>query len=116
MLTDKKQRGPFKAWDLKTFFNDFCRQSLICELILALVSLSLLVNSIKKEKSQRENVRLIFLFHFTKRYFLIIILFILPLFGFQRVYDMTKRSDFILTKINICYNSNDRWKFILFFD
>ena len=39
---------------------------------------------------------------------------ILPLFGFQRGYDMTERSDFILTEINGCYNSNDRWKFILF--
>jgi len=41
---------------------------------------------------------------------------ILPLFGFQRGYDMTEQSDFILTEINGYYNSNDRWKFILFFD
>ena len=54
MLTDKKQRGSFKALDLKTVFSDFCGQCLICELILALASLWLLVNSIKKEKSQRE--------------------------------------------------------------
>ena len=39
---------------------------------------------------------------------------ILPLFGFQCGYGMTERSDFILTEINGCYNSNDRWKFILF--
>jgi len=35
-------------------------KSLIYELILALVSLWLLVNSIKKGESQRKNVRLIF--------------------------------------------------------
>jgi len=40
---------------------------------------------------------------------------ILPLFGFQRGYGMTERSDFILTEINRCYNSNDQRKFILFF-
>jgi len=34
--------------DLKTIFNDFYGQSLICELILALVSLWLLVNSFKE--------------------------------------------------------------------
>ena len=28
---------------------------------------------------------------------------------------MTEWSDFILTEINGYYNSNDRWKFILFF-
>ena len=37
MLTNKKQKGPFKALDLKTVFSDFCGQNLICELILALV-------------------------------------------------------------------------------
>jgi len=39
-------------------------KSLVYELILALVSLWLLVDSIKKEKSQRENVRLIFFYLF----------------------------------------------------
>ena len=39
---------------------------------------------------------------------------ILPLFGFKRGYDMKDQSDFILTEIKRCYNSNDRWKFILF--
>ena len=28
---------------------------------------------------------------------------------------MTERSEFILTEIKGCYNTNDRWKFILFF-
>ena len=45
-------------------------------------------------------------------YFIIIF----PLFGFQRGYGVKDRSDFILTEINGCYNSNDRWKYILFFD
>ena len=44
-------------------------KSLIYELILALVSLWLLVNSIKKGKSQRKNVRLIFFEYLTKRHF-----------------------------------------------
>ena len=39
---------------------------------------------------------------------------ILPLFGFQRGYGMTERSNFILNEINGYYNSNDRWNFILF--
>jgi len=39
----------------------------------------------------------------------------LRLFGFKRGYDVKGRSDFILTEIKRCYNSNDRWKFILFF-
>ena len=41
---------------------------------------------------------------------------ILPPFGFQRGYNMTERSEFILTEIKGYYNMNDRWKFILFFD
>ena len=28
---------------------------------------------------------------------------------------MTERSKFILTEIKGCYNTNDRWKFILIF-
>jgi len=40
---------------------------------------------------------------------------ILPLFGFKRGYDMTERPKFILKEIKGCYNTNDRWKFILFF-
>jgi len=59
---------------------------------------------------------LIFLFYFTKRYFFYYYIIILPLFGFQRDYGMTERLDFLLTEINGYYESNDRWKFILFFD
>jgi len=52
-LTNKSGKDHFKALDLK---NDFLGddKSLIYKLILALVSLWLLVNSIKKEKSQRK--------------------------------------------------------------
>jgi len=35
-------------------------------------------------------------------------------FDFQHGYGKTERSEFILTEINGWYNSNDRWKFILF--
>jgi len=80
-------------------------------LILALVSLWLLVN--KKEKSQRERPIDFFYFILLKDIFLL--LFYL-FFGFQRGYGTTERSDFILREINRYYNSNDRWKFILFFD
>ena len=52
-LTNKSGKDHFKALDLKNgFLGD--DKSLIYELILALVSLWLLVNSIKKEKSQRK--------------------------------------------------------------
>jgi len=87
---------------------------LIYELILALTSLWLLVNSVKKEKSQRKKCPINF-FYFIKRYFLLIILLFCLFFGFKRGYDMTERSDFILTEIKRCYNSNYQWKFILFF-
>ena len=48
-------------------------------------------------------------------FFIIILLFYL-FFDFQRGYGTTEWSEFILTKINGLYNSNDRWKFILFLD
>ena len=95
-----------------TFSGD--DKSLVYELILALVSLWLLVDLIKKEKSQRETSDWFFWFILLKDIFYYYII-ILPLFGFQRGYGMTERSDFILTEINGYYNSNDRWKFILFF-
>ena len=52
-LTNKSGKDHFKALDLKNgFLGDDKR--LIYELILALVSLWLLVNSIRKGKSQRK--------------------------------------------------------------
>jgi len=53
--------------DLKTIFRDFCGQSLICELILALVSLWLLVNSFKK--TSKEKCPIDFFDYFIQRYF-----------------------------------------------
>ena len=114
-LTNKSGKDHFKALDLwkMAFLGD--DKSLVYELILALVSLWLLVDSIKKEKSQRETSDWFFLFILRKDIFDYYII-ILPLFGFQRGYGMNERSDFILTEINGYYNSNDRWKFLLFFD
>ena len=79
-------------------------KSLVYELILALVSLWLIVDSIKKGKSQRK--RPIFFIYFTKRYFHYYII-ILPPFGFKSGYGMAERSEFILTEIKVCYNTND---------
>ena len=82
-----------------TFLGD--DKSLVYELILALVSLWLLVNSIKKEKSQRKTSDWFF-DYFTKRYFFYYII-ILPLFGFKRGYGVKDRSDFILTEFKRCF-------------
>ena len=89
MVTNKKQRGPFKALDLKTVFKLFCGQSLICELILALISLWLLVNSFKETSNEKRPIDLFD--YFIQRYFYyFIIIFsryfhyfiiILPFFG-----------------------------------
>ena len=115
MSTDKSKEDHLRRWTWKRFLVIFCGQSLICELILALVSLWLLVNSIKKENPKEKTSDWFFFIILLKDIFYYYII-ILSLFGFQRGYGMTKRSDFILTEINGCYNSNDRWKFILFFD
>ena len=77
MLTDKSKRGPFKALDLKMVSSDFCEQSLICELILVLVSLWLLVNSFKETSKKRS---IDFFDYFIQRYFYYFII-ILPFFG-----------------------------------
>jgi len=84
---------------------------LIFELILALVSLWLLVNSFKKTFKEKRPID--FFDYFIQRYFDYYII-ILPVFGFKRGYGVKDRSDFILTEIKRCYNSNDRCKFILF--
>jgi len=43
-VTTKSQEDHLRRWTLKWFLGDFYEQSLICELILSLVSLWLLVN------------------------------------------------------------------------
>ena len=63
-------------------------KSLIYELILALVSLWLLVNSIEKEKIPKKKSDLFFWFILLKDVFYYYII-ILPLFGFKRGYGMT---------------------------
>jgi len=83
----------------------FYDNSLICELILALVSLWLLVNSIKKNPKEKRLVNFFIILFKDIFYYYIIIL---PLFGFKRGYGVKDRSDFILTEIKRYYNSNDR--------
>jgi len=53
--------------DLKTVFSDFCGQSLIYELVLALVSLWLLVNSFKETSIEKRPID--FFDYFIQRYF-----------------------------------------------
>jgi len=53
--------------DLKTVLSDFCRRSLICELILALVSLWLLVNSFTETSKEKRPID--FFDYFNQRYF-----------------------------------------------
>ena len=57
-----------------------------------------------------------FRFILLKDIFFIIILLFYLFFDFQRGYGTTEQSKFILIEINGYYKSNDRWKFILFFD
>ena len=72
-LSNKSGNDHFKALDLKNgFLGD--AKSFIYELILALVSPWLLVNSIKKGKSQEKRPIDSF-YYFTKRYFFIIVFF-----------------------------------------
>jgi len=67
MLTDKSKEDRLRRWTLKRFFSDFCGQSLICELILALVSLWLLVNWSKE--TYKEKLLIDFFDYLIQRYF-----------------------------------------------
>ena len=53
--------------DLKTVLSDVCGQSFVCELILALVSLWLLVNSFKETSKEKSPIN--FFDYFIQRYF-----------------------------------------------
>ena len=77
MLTDKSKEDRLRRWTLKRFLSDFYGQSLICELILALVSLCLLVNSIKENPKEKRPIDF-FYYYFIQRYFDYFII-ILPL-------------------------------------
>jgi len=52
----KSEEDRLRRWTLKRFLSDFYGQSLICELILALVSLWLLVNSIKENPKEKRPI------------------------------------------------------------
>jgi len=51
--SDKSKEGRLRRWTLKWFLVIFYGQSLICELILALVSLWLLVNLFKETSKEK---------------------------------------------------------------
>jgi len=100
--------------DLKTVLSDFCEQSLICELILVLVSLWLLVNSFKETSKEKRLIDFFdYFFIIFSRYFdyFIINLF----FWFNQGYNVNDRLDFALTVTKRHYNTNDWLKFILSF-
>ena len=122
MLTDKSKEDRLRRWTLKRFLVIFCGQSLICELILALVSLWLLVNSFKETSKEKRPID--FFDYFIQRYFdyfiiifqdILIILLLFYFFWFNRGYSVNDRLDFVLTVIKRDYNTNDRLKFILSF-
>ena len=109
----KAKKTISRRWTSKMVFF-LWQKAWFCELILALVSLWLLVNSIKKENPEGKCPFNLFLIILFKDIFYIILLFYL-FFGFKRGYGVKNWLDFILTEIKRYYNSNDRWKFILFF-
>jgi len=61
-------------------FSDFCRQNLICELILALVSLWLLVNSFKETFKEKHPID--FFDYFIQRYFYYFVIIISRYFDY----------------------------------
>ena len=63
----KSNEDHLRGWTLKRFLSDFYGQSLICELILAFVSLWLLVNSIKENSKKKRPID--FFDYFIQRYF-----------------------------------------------
>jgi len=67
MLTNKSKEDHLRRWTLKRFLSDFCGQSFICELILALVSLWLLVNSFKETSKEKRPID--FFYYLIQRYF-----------------------------------------------
>ena len=84
----------------------FTNKSLICELILALVSLWLLVNSFKETSKEKRPID--FFDYFIRRYFdyfiiifqdILTILLLFYSFWFNRGYSVNDRLDFILKVI-----------------
>ena len=56
MLTDKIKEDRLRRWTLKRSLVIFAEKSLICELILELVSLWLLVNSFKETSKENRSI------------------------------------------------------------
>ena len=67
MLTDKSKEDRLRRRTLKRSLVIFAEKSMICELILALVSLWLLVNSFKETSKERRPMD--FFDYFIQRYF-----------------------------------------------
>ena len=63
MLTDKSKEDRLRRWTLKRFSVIFADKALICELILALVSLWLLVNSFKETSKEKRPIDFFLLFY-----------------------------------------------------
>jgi len=78
-LTNKSKEDHLRRWTLKRFLGDFYGQSLICELILALVSLWLLVNSIKENPKEKHPIDFFWIILFKD---ILIILLLFCLFWF----------------------------------
>jgi len=104
---NKREEEERRGNEAKALSNCDCDQSLQCSLFSVLHAI--------KRKIPKKNVWLIFFIILLKDIFYIIILLFFLFLGFKRGYGMTEWSDFISTEIKRCYNTNDRWKFILFF-
>ena len=74
MLTNKSKEDRLRRWTLERFQVIFCRQSLICDVVLALVSLWLLVNSFKETFKEKRPIDLFFIILF-KDILIILLLF-----------------------------------------
>jgi len=95
MLTNKSKEDRLRHWTLKRLLSDFCKQSLICELILALVSPWLLVNSFKETFREKRPIDF-FIILFKD---ILIVLLLFCFFRFHQGYCVNDRLDLILTVI-----------------
>ena len=87
--------------DLKKVLSDFCRQSLVYELILALVSLWLLVNLFKETFKEKRPIDflyyffediLLFYYYFFEDILIILFLFFLRYFEYFIIFFITLKS------------------------
>jgi len=82
ILTKKSKEDHLRRWTLKRFLVTFADKSLICELILALVSLWLLLNSFKETSKEKRPID--FFDYFIQKYFDYFIIFF-PFFDLNAV-------------------------------